>query len=153
MFWFKKNNDEYRKKAVKQQIVWFEIPALDFYRAITFYKKVFGFTINVMDFNGIKHGIFSFSEGQTTGAIIEIGEKEIKGGSVLFFDGNPSISDFEKKIISSGGQILLNKTLIKNQTSSHSSVIPNNFIDGKSIGYFAYFLDTEGNKMGLYGNS
>lgn len=153
MFWFKKNDDEHLKKNVKQQIVWFEIPALNYFRATKFYNKVFDFPIIEMNFNGIRHGIFNFKDGQTTGAIVENNESGIKGGTVLFFDGNPSISDLEKKIIANGGQILVSKTLIKNQTSKESSVIPNNFIDGKNIGYFVYFLDTEGNKMGLYANS
>lgn len=78
---------------------------------------------------------------------------EIKNGVILFFDGYPSMGEIEAKIVANGGQILISKTLIKDFNADGSSVIPKNFIDGSSSAYFAYFLDTEGNKMGLYGSS
>jgi uncharacterized protein len=153
MSWFGKKEKKSKVKFVKQKIRWFEIPASDFYRATIFYYKVFGVKINELEINGIKHGIFEFGEGQTKGAIVDNDGSEIKNGVVLFFDGDPSLSEIEKRIIDNGGQILVSKTLIKNATTDGGSVLPENFIDGSSLAYFAYFLDTEGNKMGLFGNS
>lgn len=152
MGWFSSNKEE-KKVSMRQNIVWFEIPANDFFRATVFYYKVFGFKIEEMEVNGIKHGFFQFKKGQIKGAIVEYKE-EIKGGPILFFDGTPSIRDLEKRIVENGGEILVSKTLIKNQnTESGDCILPNNFIDGKDIGYFAYFKDSEGNKMALYANS
>ncbi|MBL4593612.1 MAG: hypothetical protein JKX68_07345 [Flavobacteriales bacterium] len=153
MSWFSKKNKTSKVNYVKQKIRWFEIPASDFYRATVFYHKVFGVKINELELNGVKHGIFEFGNGQISGAIIENDGSEIKAGVVLFFDGYPSISELETKIVDNGGQILVSKTLIKNEIEDGSSVLPENFIDGSRLGYFAYFLDTEGNKMGLYGSS
>jgi len=153
MSWFKKKKKESKVKHVKQNIRWFEIPASDFYRATVFYYKVFGMEINEMELNGVKHGIFKFGEGQVKGAIVESGNSEIKNGVILFFDGYPSLGDIEAKIIANGGQILVSKTLIKDVQEDGGTVIPKNFIDGSILGYYAYFLDTEGNKMGLYGSS
>lgn len=153
MGWFNSEERENKKTSIKQIIVWFEIPALDFKRAVTFYSKVFRFEINELVINDQNHGIFKFKDGQIKGAIVE-SKDEIKGGTVLFFDGNPSMRELEKRIIENGGEVLVSKTLIKNQlTESGESILPHNFIDGKDVGYFAYFKDSEGNKMGLYSNS
>ena len=151
MSWLIKDKKE--TNCPKQFIRWFEIPANDFNRATQFYINVFGVKLNMVELNGVKHGIFQLSEGQVTGAVVDYGNAEIKSGVVLFFDGDPSISDLEKKIVEYGGQILVSKTLIKNKTAEDQYIIPKNFIDGSNLGYFAYFLDTEGNKMGLFGNS
>lgn len=153
MFWFKKKSEISRNTMVRQQIVWFEIPASNFNRAVAFYNNVFGFTINEIDLNDTKYGIFVFGEGKISGAIVDSKNTEIKGGTILFFDANPSISELGNRIKQNGGQILIPKTLIKNQVNKGLSILPNNHIDGSNIGYFAYFLDTEGNKMGLYSNS
>lgn len=141
------------KNHPKQFIRWFEIPANDFERAVNFYTNVFGLQLNHVVLNGINHGIFQLNEGQVTGAVVDYGTALLKPRVVLFFDGDPSISDLEKRIIEHGGQILVSKTLIKNKTAEGQYIIPKNFIDGSNLGYFAYFLDTEGNKMGLFGNS
>ncbi len=151
MSWLIKDKKE--RNYVKQKIRWFEIPANDFNRATYFYSKVFGLDLNIVELNGIKHGIFQLAEGQITGAIVDNGGTEIRTGVVLFFDGDPSISDLEAKIVANGGKILVSKTLIKNKTEEGKYIIPKNFIDGSNLGYFAYFLDSEGNKMGLFGNS
>lgn len=151
MSWLIKDRKD--KDLQKQFIRWFEIPANDFDRAAKFYTNVFGLLLNHVELNGIKHGIFQLNEGQVTGAVVDYGTAVLKPGVVLFFDGDPSISDLERKIIEYGGQILVSKTLIKNKTAEGQYIIPKNFIDGSNLGYFAYFLDTEGNKMGLFGNS
>lgn len=151
MSWLIKDKKE--TNCPKQFIRWFEIPANDFNRATQFYTNVFGIKLNMVELNGVKHGIFQLNEGQVTGAVVDYGNAVLKPGVVLFFDGDPSISDLEKKIIEYGGQILVSKTLIKNKTAEGQYIIPKNFIDGSNLGYFAYFLDTEGNKMGLFGNS
>ena len=153
MSWFNKKENKSKIKHVKQLIRWFEIPASDFFRATMFYHKVFGVSINELELNGIKHGIFELGEGQIKGAIVDHAGSEIKNGVVLFFDGGHSLSDLEQKIIANGGQVLVSKTLIKNVTAEGDSVLPENFIDGSSLAYFSYFLDTEGNKMGLFGSS
>lgn len=151
MSWFAKDKKE--TKHIKQLIRWFEIPANNFNRATNFYTNVFGIAINVVELNGTRHGIFKLEEEQITGAIVDVGNSEIKASVVLFFSGDPSISDLERKISNNGGQILTSKTLIRNKVEEGQYIIPKNFIDGSNLGYFAYFLDSEGNKMGLFGVS
>lgn len=152
MFWSKKKEEQKLETIIRQKIMWFEIPAKDFFRATLFYHKIFNIKVNEITLNGVRHGIFELKNGQVSGAIVET-EGEIGNGPVLFFDATPSIRDLEKRIESNGGTIIVPKTLIKNETSDGKSILPKNYINKKDNGYFAYFLDTEGNKMGLFGTS
>ena len=38
--------------AVKNNVVWFEIPSADFDRAVTFYETIFGQALNKLEFMG-----------------------------------------------------------------------------------------------------
>lgn len=84
MSWFNKKEKKSKINFVKQFIRWFEIPASDFYRATVFYYKVFGIKINELEFNGIKHGIFEFGEGQIKGAIVDYEGRNKKRSNSVF---------------------------------------------------------------------
>ena len=134
-------------------IAWFEIPTKDFDRALSFYKNVFNVPMDIFEFSSLRHGVFKL-EGQLTGAIVESESKDSDVyGPVIFFNANPDMSELIDLVQENGGKMLLPKTLIKNSRSEDGMAeIPRNLIDG-NIGYFSYFEDCEGNKMGLYSNS
>ena len=73
-------------------------------------------------------------------------------GPILFFDANAGMTDIIENVEEHGGKVLLKKTLIRNVSVDGSFIIPKTLIDGK-MGYFAYIMDSEGNKLGLYSNS
>ncbi len=138
-------------------ISWFEIPVKDFKRALGFYSKVFGIDIDIFMFNKVPHGVFRINPehpGEITGAIVETPDVPDKNaGPVIFFNANPNMSEILKNIRTYGGEIIRTKTLIRNINSEDGKVtIPKTLIDN-NVGYYAYFYDTEGNKMGLYSNS
>lgn len=136
-------------------ICWFEIPASDFKRASAFYSEVFGYAIDEMNFNGVMHGIIRSKnkKDQVNGAIVETPDLSSRPtGTVVFFDVNGKMENAIERILEQGGKIIQPKFLIKNKTSDTSAEIPKTLIDGNH-GYCAYFLDTEGNKMGLFSNS
>lgn len=136
-------------------ICWFEIPASDFKRASFFYSEVFGYTIEEMNFNGNMHGIIRSKnkKDQLNGTIVEARNLSSQPmGTVVFFDVNGRMENVAERILQFGGKIIQPKSLIKNKTSENSAEIPKTLIDGNQ-GYYAYFLDTEGNKMGLFSNS
>ena len=139
----------------KQAMVcWFEIPASDFSRAVRFYKEVFEIKIKEVSMNEKMHGIFQLNDSEAiSGAILEVPDLSARPeGAVLYFDANPDMTEVLMRIQANGGKILTDKTLIKNQTSQNQAIVPKTMIDG-DLGYFAYFQDSEGNKMGLYSNS
>jgi uncharacterized protein len=139
-------------------ITWFEIPVFDFDRGVNFYSNVFRhISFDLADFNGVRHAIFKSavpsSPLKMTGALVETQDKGANlCGPVLFFDANLGMSHILQAIKAYGGEIILEKTLIRNLREDGSIVIPKTQIDGSS-GYYAYFKDSEGNKMGLYSNS
>jgi uncharacterized protein len=136
-------------------ICWFEIPATDFHRAIDFYTNVLQLKIEETSFNDIPHGIIKSGSknDQVNGAIMESKSLPLNPtGAVLFFNVNGKLDETIAKIPLFGGKILKEKTLIKNKEKDGLSLIPKTLIDGKE-GYFCYFSDSEGNKMGLYANS
>ncbi len=141
----------------KKLISWFEIPVFDFKRGLLFYSKVFRhLEFDITEFNGIPHAIFkptnSSEDFVMGGALVQYEKKSEQGsGPVLFFDANSGIDDMLMRIQAYGGVIVKGKSLIKNQMEDGRVIIPRTLIDG-NVGYYAYFIDSEGNKMGLYSN-
>lgn len=137
-------------------LVWVQVPAEDLNRAVTFYTRVFGFEFFLENLNNIPHAVFKpDSKGRKpiNGAIIETkGRSSETHGSILFFDATGRFEFFTYAIEANGGKILVKKTLISKKIDATSGIIPNTYIDDKP-GYFAHFLDSEGNKMGLYGSN
>ncbi|WP_028454910.1 VOC family protein [Chitinilyticum litopenaei] len=111
----------------------FEIPATNLDRAISFYSKVFEIPIEKMETPDMKMGLFPY-EGQDTVGIIIQGEGYIpsSSGVTLYLNAGNDLQAALSKIEENGGSVLLAKT-------PHA--------DGN--GYFALFLDSEGNRLGL----
>jgi predicted enzyme related to lactoylglutathione lyase len=137
-------------------IRWFEIPVKDFKRAVKFYSKVLRVDFIFEEFRGIPHAIFKNTSGspfEITGALVEVKDfPENTLGGILFFNADSGMDEILERVEQYGGKVLLKKTLIKNSTEDGRIYIAKTLIDNNS-GYFAYFLDSEGNKMGLYSNS
>ena len=137
-------------------IIWIQIPVENIERATTFYRKAFGFDFFLETLNNIPHAIFkenSSGKKPVNGALIEVKNKNKEGhGPVLFFEATGRFEMIMQGIEENGGKILVSKTLIKKKINDHSGTIPDTYIDGKP-GYFVHFLDSEGNKIGLYGSN
>ena len=137
-------------------VQWIQIPAKKINRAVSFYKNVFDSAFFFEELNGIPHAVFRANEeGKKIihGAIIEVEDKGAMGnGPVLFFDATGNFETFLALIKEFGGTIVHSKTLIKAKENGDSYAIPNTYVDNKP-GYYAHFLDSEGNKMGLYGTN
>lgn len=121
----------------KNAINWFEIPVKDFNRAKTFYEKVFEYEMPEMKVNNDTLGILPHDQedGGVGGAILK-GEgykPAVDGGIQIYFTAPKDIGEMLERVTSAGGKVLLGKTLIS-----------------EDIGYFAQFLDTEGNKLAFH---
>ena len=136
-------------------LLWIQIPTENLKRAADFYKEVFGFEFFYETLNNIPHAVFKeLANGKkpVNGALIEVKEKSINShGCVLFFDATGRFGEITKAIEENSGKILIGKTLIKKPINEKSSLIPKTYINDEQ-GYFAHFIDSEGNKMGLYGS-
>ncbi|MFI5150509.1 MAG: VOC family protein [Bacteroidia bacterium] len=133
---------------------WYEIPAFDFDRAVTFYTKAIGLKIERRVFGTNFLGVIQDGSAGIPGAIVksEAGETEmLREGPVLFFKVY-DMSDTLMRIKELGGTVVREKALIRNPLENGTAVIPKTLIDN-SLGYYAVFRDPEGNKMALYSNS
>ncbi len=114
-------------------LTWFEIPAHDFQRAVAFYNRLFNVEMETSEVNTYAMAFLPHDKGMS-GAII-CGEGSIPSdkGPLLYLNASEPLEDMLPRIEEMGGRLLLGKTLIS-----------------ESAGYFALFLDSEGNKLALH---
>ncbi len=114
---------------------WFEIPATDYERAVKFYNAVLATELQPWDMpDGSKMAMFPAEDG-VSGAVIEAeGYTPSTEGSVIYLNAGPDLSDALGRVEAAGGKVLVPKT------------------DIGENGFFAFFLDSEGNKVGLHSN-
>lgn len=112
----------------------FEIPATEISRAIDFYQSILEIKIEKMDFPGIQMGLFPTEEQMVVGVLMQgEGYTPSSDGVTIYLDGGDDLQVVLNKVEKNGGTIIVPKTL-------HA--------DGSE--YFALFIDTEGNKLGLH---
>ncbi len=118
----------------QNMINWFEIAVTDFERARTFYQTVFDIEMNVTEMQGYKMAFFPNEEGGVSGAIC-YGEGYIPSGAgaLLYLNANPDVNLVLDRTVQAGGKIIVPKTLI-----------------GEDAGYYAFIVDTEGNRLALH---
>ncbi|HEY0030606.1 MAG TPA: VOC family protein [Bacteroidia bacterium] len=119
-------------------INWFEIPVTDLTRAKKFYETIMDITMSENRMGPLNMGFFPYEmgSGKLSGALVEgEGYKPSSEGALIYLNCNPDLSLALNKIENAGGKTLLPKTEI-----------------GPGLGFMAFFLDTEGNKVGLHSN-
>lgn len=121
------------RNEMKSYISMVEIPVTDIVRAIEFYQTILDIQIERMNVEGMQMGVWPY-EGQTVTAVLmkADGYKPSADGVTIYLNVQGNLQAVIDRIAKNGGQILVPKT-------AHA--------DGS--GYFAIFLDSEGNKMAL----
>ncbi len=118
---------------MKNAINWFEIPAENFARGVEFYEKVFDTQMYKQEMLGYNMAFFPMDKG-VGGAVVQgKGYEPCDKGVLVYLNGGDDLSLPLSKVEKAGGKILVPKTLITEE-----------------IGYFAIFMDTEGNKVALH---
>jgi len=120
---------------MKNLVAFFEIPAENFERAVKFYEAVLGIQIDALcDCEPEKMAFFPEENGQCPGAISWADDfRPSKDGVLIHFQVEymeTAMAAIEKN----GGNIIRPKTKI----------------EAEGRGYFALFIDSEGNRAGLY---
>ncbi|MCK5903457.1 MAG: VOC family protein [Cocleimonas sp.] len=120
---------------MKNVITWFEIPVKDMDRAQKFYSAVMETRFKNENKEGMKMAIFDYEEPAVSGMLIQMeGYEPSKTGAVVYLDGGDDLNDPLTRAAEKGGEVMCPKTAIN---------------DGE-CGYFALFMDSEGNRIGLY---
>lgn len=119
---------------MKNLISMVEIPVSDFPRAIKFYTEILDISIEEIEWEGTKMGIMSVEEGSVNVMLVKGSDyKPSKEGAIVYFMAGNDLQPVLDKVESNGGKIILSKTEISPE-----------------MGYFALFMDSEGNKIGLH---
>ncbi|MEQ9376644.1 MAG: VOC family protein [Imperialibacter sp.] len=119
---------------MKSFISIFEIPATDLSRAVDFYQTIFSIQIEKMDMPGMQMGIWPYEGQMVTGVIVQgEGFQPSADGVTIYLNGGDDLQIVLDKVEGNGGKILVGKTLHADES-----------------GYFAMFLDSEGNRLGLH---
>ncbi len=123
--------------ATTNSLNWFEIPALDIDRAKKFYDTIFGIDMVVLpEMMGMKMAGFpmEMGSGKASGGLAQSQmHKPSADGAIIYLNANPSIQAVIDRIEPAGGKVVMPRTQISPE-----------------IGYMAFFMDTEGNKIGLH---
>lgn len=115
---------------------WFEIPATDINRAKNFYENIFSINMDTQEMMGMHMAFFPYDpgSGKASGAVVKSDmHKPSQEGSIIYLNANPNMDNVINRIQTAGGQVVMPKTKISDD-----------------IGYMAFFVDSEGNKMALH---
>lgn len=115
-------------------ITFFDIPAANFSRAVSFYKAILGLEINETEMFGAQMGFFPSDGRNVSGAIVQ-GEnyKPSTDGVVAYLNGGNDLQTVLDEVERNNGKVVVPKTYISPE-----------------VGYIAMFIDTEGNKMAVH---
>lgn len=119
---------------MKKLIEFFEIPAADFDRAVKFYESVLGLKLNAIDCGYEKMAFFPEESGKYPGAISYASDFKPSDNGVLISLSVENMETTLSNIQKNGGRVVRSKTKI----------------EAEGRGYFSVFIDSEGNKVGLY---
>lgn len=111
-----------------------DIPAMDFDRAVSFYKAILGLKIKETEMFGTKMGFFPTDGTNVSGAIVQGEEyKPSTDGVIVYLNGGKDLQTILDKVESNNGKVIVPKTHISPE-----------------VGYIGMFIDTEGNKMAVH---
>jgi predicted enzyme related to lactoylglutathione lyase len=121
------------RSVFKNFVTWFEIPAYNHYRSVAFFNYIYGIEITTVEINGLAMGFFP-AEGGIGGAIVTgPGCVPSEVGPLIYLNGGEDLNLVLSKVNEAGGRVVMEKTYISD-----------------TAGYFALFIDSEGNRLALH---
>lgn len=129
----KKKKEKEKATAIKDYVSWFEIPAVDFLQAVQFYNHIFSIEMaqNITEVNAM--AFFPVTTGIGGAVIASPGSIPSDKGPLIYLNGGKDLNNILGKVEEAGGRIVMPKTLIS-----------------EDAGYFAIFIDCQGNKLALH---
>ena len=118
---------------LKHYVNWFEIPAYNFDRAVSFYNQIYNITMDTTEINGYSMAFFPAKRGIGGAVVTGEGCTPNTTGPLLYLNGGKDLNVVLSKVEQAGGRVIMNKTLIND-----------------AVGHFALFMDTEGNRLALH---
>jgi len=122
--------------TIENYVSWFEIPAHDLQRAVAFYNRIYGISMETLEMNGYAMAFFPASGGVGGAVVTGEGCLPAQAGTLIYLNGGKDLDQVLGKVEEAGGRIVMGKTMISEEA-----------------GYFAIFIDSEGNKLALHSKS
>ncbi len=119
---------------MKNSINWFEIPARDLDKAIGFYEKTLGVTLQREVFGGEPHAMFPIEKEQNgvTGALVATKRLNPGAGVVIYLDAPDGVKECLSRAKAAGAK----------EVTPHTPIGEHGFI--------AVVVDLEGTHVGLH---
>lgn len=116
---------------------WFEIPVDEIERAQDFYEGIFDMEMApLQEMQGMKMVGFpiDMASGKIGGALVESDfHVPSDEGAIIYLNANPDIQTIIDRVEDLGGEVVMPRTQISPE-----------------IGYMGFFIDSEGNRIGLH---
>lgn len=122
-----------KKLTQKDFISWFEIPAINFQQSVNFYNQIFDIDMETNISGNYAMAFFPVSTGIGGSIVAGPGSTPGDSGPLLYLNAGNDLNLVLNEVESAGGRIVMPKTLIN-----------------EDAGFFAIFIDPEGNKLALY---
>jgi uncharacterized protein len=127
------NKKKKQKGTLRDYVSWFEIPSMDFQRAVDFYNLLYGIEMETSKSLEVSMAFFP-ADGGIGGAIVSgPGSVPHSNGPLIYLNAGNDLNDMLTKVEQAGGRIILPKTIISEEA-----------------GYYAIFIDCEGNKLAFH---
>ncbi|MEX0929131.1 MAG: VOC family protein [Balneolales bacterium] len=123
-------------QTMTKTTTWFEIPAKDFKRAVSFYETLYDTTFEKTTMGGNPYALFPGSGEGPGGAVTEwpgFEPAEPGTGLVLYLFAGDKIDEMIGRVEKAGGRISTPKTFINDK-----------------YGHYSTIVDTEGNRIALH---
>lgn len=112
---------------------WFEISVTDFQRACAFYEEVLGVKLEVLDLGDMLMALLPAEDGGVGGALQhDAAARPSEHGTVVYLEAGPDLQPALDRVVQAGGRVTVPKSLVPGDQ-----------------GYYALFIDSEGNRVGL----
>jgi uncharacterized protein len=118
---------------------YFEIPSDDFDRAVRFYGALYQTALQTNDEptamgDPIRRGFLPRQKGAIGGAVVHFKEQRpARGGVLIYLHAGVDLQPMLDRVEPAGGKVIVPKSKVSDD-----------------IGFFAIFLDTEGNEIALH---
>jgi predicted enzyme related to lactoylglutathione lyase len=113
---------------------WFEIPVVELDRAVSFYETLLQAKLQEGVVNGQHLAVLPYQNGGVGGALM-VGEQLTPStqGTVVYLGAGDDLDGALARVAAAGGKVVSEKIHLSD-----------------SIGSIAFFIDTEGNRVGLH---
>jgi predicted enzyme related to lactoylglutathione lyase len=121
------------ESVFKNFVTWFEIPAYNHYRSVAFYNYIYGIEITTVELNGFAMGFFPAENGIGGAIVTGQGCVPSETGPLIYLNGGNDLDNVLAKVNEAGGRVIMSKTFLS-----------------ETAGFFALFIDSEGNRLALH---